>query len=188
MTDQEAALVAIAERLEALQIPYIVIGGMANAVWGEPRATLDVDVTVWVDDQEIPAIPERLSDLFTILPEHPIDFIRQTRVLPIETQKGVLIDLIFGMLPFELTAIQRGVSRLVAGKPIRFCTAEDLILHKIISHRDRDLQDVRAILRRRGSDLDRDYLEPRIQDLSDTLERPDIWVNYQNGLREGGGK
>ncbi len=188
MTDQEAALVAIAERLEALQIPYIVIGGMANAVWGEPRATLDVDVTVWVDDQEIPASPERLSDLFTILPEHPADFIRQTRVLPIETQEGVRIDMIFGMLPFELTAIQRGISRLVAGKPILFCTAEDLILHKIISHRDQDLQDVRAILRRRGLDLDRDYLEPRIQDLSDALERPDIRANYENWLHEGGGK
>jgi hypothetical protein len=182
MTDQEAALVAIAERLETLQIPYIVIGGMANAVWGEPRATLDVDVTVWVDDQEIPAIPERLSDLFTILPENPVDFIRQTRVLPIETHSEVRIDLIFGMLPFELTAIQRGISRPVAGKPIQFCTAEDLILHKIISHRDQDLQDVRAILRRRSSDLDRDYLEPRIRDLSDTLERPDIWTNYQNWL------
>lgn len=31
-------------------------------------------------------------------------------------------------------------------------------------------------------------LEPRIQDLSDTLERPDIRVNYQNWFREGGGK
>ena len=28
MTDQEAALLAIAERLEALKIPYIVIGGI----------------------------------------------------------------------------------------------------------------------------------------------------------------
>ena len=185
MTDQEAALVAMAERLEILRIPYIVIGGMANAIWGEPRATLDVDVTVWVDDVEIPSVPERLADQFSILPEHPVDFVRQTRVLPIETRAGVRIDLIFGMLPFEWTAIQRGVSQLVAGKPVRFCTAEDLILHKIISHRDRDLQDVKAILHRLGPHLDRDYLEPRLQDLAEALERPDIWSNYQTWLPKG---
>ena len=44
MTDQEAALIAIVERLLAVQIPYTVIGGMANAVWGEPRATLNIDI------------------------------------------------------------------------------------------------------------------------------------------------
>lgn len=184
MTDQEAALVAIAERLEALRIPYMVIGGMANAVWGEPRATLDVDITVWVDEQEIAALPERFVDLCTILPENPAAFIRQTRVLPLETRAGVRIDLIFGMLPFEREAICRGVSRSVAGRLVRFCTAEDLVLHKIISDRDQDLRDVRAILRRRGPKLDRDYLEPRIQELSDALERPDIWSNYERWLRE----
>jgi len=24
----------------------MVVGGMANAVWGEPRATLDIDITI----------------------------------------------------------------------------------------------------------------------------------------------
>ena len=79
MTDQEAALVLIAETLEALQIPYVVIGGMANAIWGEPRATLDIDITVWVNEHEIEAIPERLSGRFAILPEDPVDFIRARR-------------------------------------------------------------------------------------------------------------
>ena len=182
MTDQEAALVLIAETVEALQIPYMIIGGMANAIWGEPRATLDIDITVWVNEQEIETIPERLSDPFTVLPEDPVDFIRETRVLPMETEAGVRIDCIFGMLPFEKAAIARSVNRSVAGKPIRFCTAEDLVLYKIISEREQDLRDVKAILRRRSHSLDRTYLDPRIQELADAFERPDIWSNYERWL------
>ncbi len=30
--------------LEREKIPFVVVGGLANAVWGEPRATRDVDL------------------------------------------------------------------------------------------------------------------------------------------------
>jgi hypothetical protein len=46
MTTQEQALVRLAQLLSEHGIPYMVIGGLANAVWGEPRTTLDIDVTV----------------------------------------------------------------------------------------------------------------------------------------------
>jgi hypothetical protein len=179
MTDQEAALVSIAEQLEALEIPYMVIGGMANAIWGEPRATLDVDVTVWVDEERIDVLTEQLAEQFTILPKNPAKFIRQTRVLPMDTEAGVRIDMIFGIIPFEHDAIRRSVRRKVAGRSIHFCTAEDLIIHKIISEREQDQRDWQAILRLRSSDLDRQYLDPRIRELSDALERPEIWSVYQ---------
>ena len=184
MTAQEAALVSISERLETLRVPYMVIGGMANAVWGEPRATLDVDVTVWVDEEEIETISGRFADRFTLLPDNPAEFIRTTRVLPLETEAGVRIDLIFGMLPFEQAAIERSVSRTVGNRPVRFCTAEDLILYKIFSERDQDLRDVQAILRRRGPELDRTYLDPCVQELAEALERPDVWSNYERWLLE----
>ena len=76
-----------------------------------------------------------------------------------------------------------GVERSVAGKAIRFCTAEDLILYKIISDRERDLRDVEGIMRRRGPELDRAYLDPRVQELADILEQPDIMSRYQDWLQ-----
>ena len=53
MTLQEQALVTICHVLEGGGIPYMVIGGLANAVWGEPRATLDIDITVWLPDANV---------------------------------------------------------------------------------------------------------------------------------------
>ena len=45
MTPLERALIALARRLSEINVSYMLVGGMANAIWGEPRATLDIDVT-----------------------------------------------------------------------------------------------------------------------------------------------
>jgi hypothetical protein len=45
VTSQEEALASLAQLLERHQLAYMVIGGLANAVWGEPRATLDIHGT-----------------------------------------------------------------------------------------------------------------------------------------------
>ena len=44
MTPLDRAVHDITRALESLGIAYAIIGGIANAVWGEPRATIDVDV------------------------------------------------------------------------------------------------------------------------------------------------
>ena len=105
------------------------------------------------------------------------------RVLPLETAAGVRLDVIFGMLPFEQAAIARSVSRTGAGKPIRFCMAEALILYKIISEREQNLRDVRGLLRRRGAALDQAYLDPRVQELAEAPEQPDICPTTSAGSK-----
>jgi hypothetical protein len=42
MTALDRAIDAITRVLDSLHIDYAVVGGIANAVWGEPRATIDV--------------------------------------------------------------------------------------------------------------------------------------------------
>ena len=187
MTTPEAALVEIAGALADLRIPYMVIGGVANAVWGEPRSTLDVDVTVWVAEPELDAVVAQLVAKFRCRVARPAEFVRGTRVLPLQSARGERIDVVFGMLPFEEEAIRRAVTVRVAGADVRFCTAEDLVLHKIVSERERDLNDARAITRRRLAQLDLAYLEPRIEELSQGLERPEITARWQAWKQEAGG-
>jgi hypothetical protein len=187
---QEQTLTELAELLDRLRIPYMVIGGMANAVWGEPRATLDIDATVWVRDADVAAAVAELGAAFRVLVPSPAEFIGRTRVLPLESQAGVRIDVIFGLLPFEEEAIRRAVVVAVAGVPVRFCTAEDLILHKIVSERLQDQADVRGVVRRRLASLDLGYLEPRIGELARLLDRPDIegsWIAWKREASAKGG-
>ena len=185
MSALENALTSLARFLGTENIGYMVIGGMANAVWGEVRATLDVDATIWVEDSEIENFVSALKTHYDPLVTDPRAFIAETRVLPLQTRDGIRIDLIFGALPYEKDAIDRAVEISVADTPVKFCTAEDLILHKIISDRPRDLDDAHGIICRRRETLDLGYLDPRIQELSDALERPEImlrWKKWKAGV------
>lgn len=184
MNAQEQALVDAADFLSGLRVPYMVVGAMAQAVWGLPRSTVDVDVTVWVEEAGIKDFVGELSKHFNVLPSQPLEFIRDTRVLPVKTPGGVHIDIMFGMSPFEMEALNRAVTRKVAGTDAKFCTAEDLILHKIISEREQDLLDVRQLIDIRKTELDREYLDTRVKELADILERPEIFDTYRRAIEK----
>jgi len=178
MTSLEQALIKLAQTLSDNRIPYMIIGGMANAVWGQPRATLDIDVTIWFKEKEINRIVSFFADFCRPLVSDPAGFVQDTSVLPLESKDGVRIDLIFAKLSFEREAISRVVEIKVGGIPICFFSPEDLILYKIISERERDQDDARGVAVRRMKSLDLNYLEPRIRELAIALERPEIWKSW----------
>jgi predicted nucleotidyltransferase len=156
----------------------MVIGGLANAVWGSPRSTVDIDVTIVLGTDRVEALLASLGPAYGSRTADPESFVTRTRVLPLRHSSGVQVDLIFALLPFEEEAVRRAVAVEIAGVPVRFCTPEDLVLHKVVSERDRDRQDVEAILRQRKATLDRRYLDPRIHELATLLERPDMEAWY----------
>jgi len=151
----------VGRSLRSHDIPFMLIGGQAVLVHGEPRLTLDVDVTLGVGPEGLPLILEACRAIGAKpLPEAPEEFVRDTFVLPVEDPKtGVRIDLIFSTTPFEAQAIERAMRIEVSGEAVPFATAEDLILHKLFAGRARDIEDVAGIIRRKGTDLDWDYLD-----------------------------
>jgi hypothetical protein len=179
MTLLERAVVEIAAALESMRIDYMIVGGIANAVWGEPRATIDVDVTVAVEHPGLSAAIAGLGRLFNTSVPDPDAFVRRTRVLPLDTADGIRIDVIFALLSFERDAVQRATMVTFGDRSVRVVTPEDLLLMKIISDRPRDLADAEALTRRRADTLDRAYLEPRIREFAESLERPDILTKWK---------
>jgi hypothetical protein len=182
MSAQERALDELVAALEDAGLPYMIVGGQANAVWGQPRATLDIDVTVWAEGRSDAVAT--VASRFRPLVGDPAAFVRDTRVLPLESRDGVRIDVIFGMLPFEQEAIARARSVRIGRRDVRVCSAEDLVLMKIVSERPRDLDDARGVVVRRLLDLDLDYLEPRVRELAALLDRPEIGRLWEAWKRE----
>jgi hypothetical protein len=174
MTPLEAALAEVSSLLDSLQVPYMLIGGLAVAAWGEPRATLDIDVSVWIEQAQLEATLARICERLHPLPADPLAFVRQTRVLPVVTSQQVRADLVFGSLPHERETIERAQARQIAGRTIMTASVEDLVLMKLISEREKDLEDARRLLRRFRHALDRAYLEPRVAELAEALARPEI--------------
>jgi hypothetical protein len=188
MTSQEAALVAIAGALERLAVPFMLIGGHATAIWGTPRATLDIDITVWASETDAERIASGLPVGFKVLTREPVVFVRDTRVLPIAYREDVRIDMIFGLLPFEQQAIERAHSIEMAGTRIPVISAEDLILMKIVSTRPRDLGDIESIVDARAAVLDLHYLTPRIEALADSLPELGVRERWQQLRNRAGSR
>lgn len=158
----------------------MVIGGVANLVWGEPRLTQDVDVTVALTEERVQEFIELLAQHFEILLPDPLPFFREHRVLPLASAGGARFDLIWAGLPYEEAALERSVPHSLGGVAFRVVTPEDLIVHKLVSTRPRDREDVDGVLRRQRPTLDREYLDPLVQELAEVLERPEIWDWYRS--------
>lgn len=184
MTPLEAALVEVTSLLDLLQLPYMLIGGLAVAAWGEPRTTLDIDVSIWIESEELEATLARLCQRVRPLPADPVAFAREHRVLPAETSQHVRADFVLAALPQEREALRRAQPRQIAGRTVMVASVEDLILMKLISEREKDLEDARRLLRRFRDSLDRAYLEPRVAELAEALARPGILDAWREALRQ----
>ena len=97
--------------LDRLRVPYMLIGGLAVSLWGEPRSTLDVDVTIWVESENFEHTISEIGKLLNVLPKEPISFVRSTRVLPCMSSQQVKIDVIFAALEEERRSSGRSLYR-----------------------------------------------------------------------------
>jgi predicted nucleotidyltransferase len=140
----------IAASLKVRKIPYMIIGGQAVLLYGEPRLTRDIDVTIGADVSWLPDLLRSVDDIgLSPLPEDVNSFVSRTMVLPAQHEEtGIRVDFIFAFTPYEIEAIARAHRVTISGQEVAFASVEDLIIHKIFAGRPRDLEDVRSVLLR----------------------------------------
>jgi len=151
----------IARQLDASGIAYMIIGGQAVLLYGRPRLTRDIDITLGVDTDQFAQVAQVCKDVgIELLPEDPSDFATKTNVLPAEEpQSKIRVDFIFSFTPYEAQAIERGNEVLLEDCTVRFATCEDVIIHKMVAARPIDHEDVRHLLAKNRNTIDFDYLK-----------------------------
>jgi hypothetical protein len=127
MTELEGSVAEVASILEELSVPYMLIRAIAVAAWGDARATLDVDLSVWAEPADFAATVRALCSRLRALPADPIRFAEETRVLPLLSSLGIRLDLVFAELPAERDLIARAQAKQLGGRPVNVATVEDLI-------------------------------------------------------------
>jgi hypothetical protein len=162
----------LATALDLAKIPYMIIGGQAVLLYGEPRLTRDIDITLGVDVDRVSDILSLVAQLSLTPLADPETFTRQTMVLPCQDPAtGIRIDFIFSHSPYEQQAIRRAVAVTIGQSPVRFATAEDLIVHKMLAHRPRDLEDIAAVILKQPQ-LDLAYIRHWLAQFSQALAQP----------------
>lgn len=173
------ALRQLKEFLEAHHVPYMVIGGVANAVWGQPRYTHDVDLKIVLGETSIAEFAALLSQQFRFRYPDGLAFAQRTYVLMIQVTEETPADLAVAFLPYEIEAVVRAAPTNIGGIIVPVCTAEDLIVHKAISQREKDWMDIEGILIRQGDRLDQEYILNWLDQFAQALERREIVERYR---------
>jgi len=155
----EKLLKNIASALFKKDIPYMIIGGQAVLLYGEPRLTRDIDVTLGVGVEKLPLVLDAVKVLnLKVLPSDPQDFVKRSWVLPVMDGKTkIRIDFIFSYTFYEQQAIKRGKDVRIDRRKVRFASVEDVIIHKIFAGRPRDIDDVKSIIIK-NRDINKKYI------------------------------
>ncbi|MBI5213374.1 MAG: nucleotidyl transferase AbiEii/AbiGii toxin family protein [Nitrospirae bacterium] len=181
----EALIKRLAKSLGGLKIPYMIIGGQAVLLYGAPRMTKDIDITLGLDIDSLPAIKKICSRLgLKIKPKDAEEFVKKTMVLPVEDPKTrIRVDFIFSFSAYEKEAIERAVKVKVKDYYARFASIDDVIIHKIFAGREIDLVDVRNIIDKMGKKkIDTVYIKRWLKELQGPSCNTDLLTVFNKTL------
>jgi hypothetical protein len=166
-------------------VAYAVIGGLAVQVWGNARLTTDADLTVASPLSAGSADLVRLiTGQFSSRSAAPLDFARQTRMILITASNGVDVDISLALPGYEDQLFGRTVDyEIEAGKTIRVCSAEDLIIHKAVAGRPQDLSDIQGVVYRQGETLDTAYIRQWLAAFAEALADPAVQERFESAWK-----
>ena len=111
------------------------------------------------------------------------EFVRVTRVLPFLYQStGMPLDVVLGGPGLEEQFLDRAVAVPVADFTVPVISPEDLVVTKVLAGRDKDIEDIRGVLRLRADSLDFDYLRRTLKMIEDALGQSDLLSLFEAEL------
>ena len=166
---------------------FCFIGGVAYQAWGDPRTTLDADITLLTGFVNEEIFVNELLRFYKGRRPDAREFALRARVLLLEAKNGVGIDIGLGALPFEELSVRRAVEKeVVKGVVLRVCTPEDLIVHKAFASRLQDWADVEKTLMRQGKKLNISQIFADLRPLVELKEDPDILPRLERMMQKRG--
>lgn len=163
---------------------FCIIGGVAVMRWGNPRMTVDVDVTLLTGFGDEDRFLDGLAKRFKPRLANWREFAIANRIVLLETSSGVRLDVALAGFPFEERAVGRA-SEFNFTPEISLITAsaEDLVITKAFADRPRDWNDIEGVIACQKDSLDWCVILSELSPLCELKEAPEI-VNRLVQLRE----
>jgi hypothetical protein len=159
MTEHDL-LVDCLQRLNRLDVGYLLTGSMASNYWGIPRTTHDLDFVVQFPPSDVPRVVAAFEGDYFIQESSVRSAFRPPHQFnAIDNRSALKVD--FWLLrddAFSRTMFARRVQVTVLATRAWLATAEDVLLHKLYWHTlspsDRQLGDAAGVWAVQGTNLD----------------------------------
>lgn len=148
--------------LDNAGIEYMLVGGLAVGIWGEPRATVDIDFLVSFKVNDFAVLSNKIndSDKFIFTHAKPMTFAKISLLrATLKSNIDVFVDFMFADDAFQKEALRRRQTINIADLTVNIPTPEDLILLKLISGREQDILDAKKVFRLQRDHLDMQYMQ-----------------------------
>jgi hypothetical protein len=167
--------------LEANDLSYAIVGGIALSHWNVSRFTYDIDIKLLVPDTEYSALRQMLRRAF---PHKARKHIPESNLIVAAHVEGIVVDFLLALPGYEELIVQRAVAQDLGDFSIKVCTAEDLIIQKVVAGREKDWPDVEALLIEQWHKLDQSYVEGWLSQFAEALETPELIARYLSLCRK----
>jgi hypothetical protein len=148
----------LADTFDAHGIPYALGGALAYGIWGIPRATLDVDINVFIEDDELGKLADALSALGIATETERLRRESAARGLMVVHFGSYRIDLFTPSIAFSREAQRTRRQIQIEGRSVYFLSAEALSVFKLLFFRPKDIVDLERLVEVQGEQLDTAYV------------------------------
>jgi hypothetical protein len=154
---------------------WYLFGAQAVTVYGVPRLSADVDVTLAL----VPDDPERfVVDMreagFALRVDDP-EFVRRTRVMPfVHESTRMPLDVVLAGSGLEEAFLDRAILTDIAGTSVPVLELGDLLIAKVLAGRPKDLDDAAALWRLHGPRIDGSRVRNTLRQLEEALSQSDL--------------
>ena len=174
---------------DGLGATWMLIGGVAVAKWGFPRATKDVDLTISVGVSHSSDVDGLLNAAGFEKLDGPSE-INDSQLLVskywlptpgLSEEDGIGVDLFFTNMEWQEEAMARRVMARAEGQKQAFWIAsrEDLLLYKLLAYRAKDIIDLEGLMERQYVNMDWHYAARWAESLGLLPALQDIVFQYQ---------
>ena len=171
-----AVLTQLIDALEVSGLTYALGGAVAYSTWGEPRATRDIDLNLWVEPHELPGAFDVLARAGVILDRARAEREAAERGLFVGRHGEYRVDVFVPSIPFYADARTRRLRVRLAERDTWVLSAEVLAVFKMLFFRPKDLRDVERMLAVQRGRMDTAFIRRwLVEMLGESAERVVAW-------------
>lgn len=165
MNSNELELIKeLTQKLESINIDYMLTGSLALAFYSQPRMTRDIDIVVNISSSDIDNVMQTFKDDYYIDHESVLMAIKNKRLFNIISNEAVIkVDfIILKSEPYRIEEFSRKIVKHIDNVPVKIVAPEDLLISKLVWAKDSEstlqLNDVLSLLNS-DTTLDMDYIQ-----------------------------